>query len=368
MRIGLGLGGPLVAALVWTTLRAPGAPLELHDPLHLLLELVFFGSAALSLGHAGRPGPAWCLAVLAASNRGLMYVGVSGGHRRCDPGVGGSGPGPRHACGILRAALLMPCLLCDPASEPRASGAAPICATHRQQARSAFEAAEPLLRAHLERAHGTELDAWARQDALPGLTWHLWARQPHVPGGTGHPPWPGRMLRLGREPDAVLHLLQELLVGALTRAAPPDQASALLRVGTPDGSWTASVDPATARQGWQAVMAQLVTLDRLEAALASLPLEPAARAIDACLDGQTEAAELVSALGALSDGAQTLALIRGVPVGDSMLVDPVEVADQARVGSGEFTYGWWAIRASLAEPARGWVELLEGRFPRARRP
>ena len=74
MRIGLGLGGPLVAALVWITLGAPGAPLELSDPLHLLLELVFFGSAALSLGRAGRPGPACWLAALAAANRGLMYV------------------------------------------------------------------------------------------------------------------------------------------------------------------------------------------------------------------------------------------------------------------------------------------------------
>jgi len=73
-RMALGIGGPLVAALVWITLGAPGAPLELRDPLHLLLELVFFGSAALSLGHAGRPGPAWSLAALAAANRALMYV------------------------------------------------------------------------------------------------------------------------------------------------------------------------------------------------------------------------------------------------------------------------------------------------------
>ena len=124
------------------------------------------------------------------------------------------------------------------------------------------------------------------------------------------------------------------------------------------------MDDATARQAWQA----LVTRDRLEAALASLPLEPAARAvIDASLRGQIEADELVTALGVLSEGAQTLALIRRVPVGDSMLVDPVEVADQAHAGSGEFTRGWWQIRTSLPEPARQWVELLEGRFPRARR-
>jgi hypothetical protein len=73
-RIGLAVGAPLAAGLVWVTLGAPGAPLELRDPLHLLLELVFFGSAALSLGRVGRPGPAWSLAALAAANRVLMYA------------------------------------------------------------------------------------------------------------------------------------------------------------------------------------------------------------------------------------------------------------------------------------------------------
>jgi hypothetical protein len=53
-------------------------------------------------------------------------------------------------------------------------------------------------------------------------------------------------------------------------------------------------------------------------------------------------------------------------LGETMLIDPVEVADQAHAGSVEFVYGWWEIRAALAEPARQWVELLEGRFPRAR--
>jgi hypothetical protein len=45
-----------------------------------------------------------------------------------------------------------------------------------------------------------------------------------------------------------------------------------------------------------------------------------------------------------------------------MLVDPLEVAEQAQVGSGEFGCGWWDIRTTLA--ARQWVELLEGRCPR----
>jgi hypothetical protein len=64
---------------------------------------------------------------------------------------------------------------------------------------------------------------------------------------------------------------------------------------------------------------------------------------------------------------ETLAFVRRMSVGESMLVDPVEVADQAYSGSGEFNCGWWDIRTTLPEPARQWVELLEGRFPRARR-
>ena len=69
----------------------------------------------------------------------------------------------------------------------------------------------------------------------------------------------------------------------------------------------------------------------------------------------------------LSKGAQTLAFVRRMHAGETMLVDPVEVADQARAGSGEFNCGWWDIRTQLREPARQRMELPEGRFPRARR-
>jgi hypothetical protein len=109
------------------------------------------------------------------------------------------------------------------------------------------------------------------------------------------------------------------------------------------------------------LVAELVTVDRLEAALRSLPIEDAARAvIDATVEGQTEPDELVTALGVLSRDAQALAFVRRMDVGESMLVDPLEVAEQAEAGSGEFGYGWWEIRTTLAEPARQWVELLEG--------
>ncbi len=92
-------------------------------------------------------------------------------------------------------------------------------------------------------------------------------------------------------------------------------------------------------------------------------LAPVARPAERRLD---RIDELVSNLNVLSKGAQTLAFVRQTPPAFNMLVDPVEVADQAYAGSGEFMLGWWQIRTSLAEPARQWVELLEGRFPRAR--
>ena len=261
-----------------------------------------------------------------------------------------------------------PCLLCDPRSEPRGTDAAPICTRHRQQARAAFEAAEPLLRAHLEQTYGAELDGWAQRGLLPGLTWHLSLREPSTirePSGT---PRPGRLVRLSRAPEAFVQLLREFLVRSLQQAS-PEQGEGALRVGTPDGRRTAAVEPEITSQALRDLVAQIVTLDRIEAALRSLPIERAARAIiEASLEGRTEPDELVSKLEVLSTGAQTLALVRRMVVGESMLVDPVEVADQARVGSGEFARGWWAIRAGLAEPARQWIELLEGRFPRARQP
>jgi hypothetical protein len=88
--------------------------------------------------------------------------------------------------------------------------------------------------------------------------------------------------------------------------------------------------------------------------------------VDAYLTNDNDADLVVQALEVLSRGAQSLADIRRVPVADPYLVDPVEVAQQAELGLVEFVDGWWDLRAELAEPARQWIELLEGRFPRAR--
>jgi hypothetical protein len=261
-----------------------------------------------------------------------------------------------------------PCLLCDINSVPRGSGDAPICEPHRLQARAAFEQAEPVLRAHLEKGYGSELDAWVRQGVLPGLAWHLQVRD-HPPAPTREVPWrPGRPVHFGRDADDVVRLLRELVLKAMEQEVLPQEPAVVLRVGMPDGRRTAGVDATTTHAALQSLVAELVTVDKLKAALHNLPLEAAARAIiDASVAADAEPDELVRELGVLSQGARSLAFVRLLDAGDSLLDDPVEVADQAQGGSGEFTCGWWHIRTTLPEPARQWVELLEGRFPRARR-
>jgi hypothetical protein len=49
-RIALGIGAPLVAAIVWGPFVAPGAPVSLSLPLTLLLQALVFGSAIAGLG------------------------------------------------------------------------------------------------------------------------------------------------------------------------------------------------------------------------------------------------------------------------------------------------------------------------------
>ena len=73
-RIGLGIGAPLLAAVVWGTFVAPRAPVAVPAAVRLVLELAVFGSAVAALYAAGRPSLAWALAVTYAINRVLVAV------------------------------------------------------------------------------------------------------------------------------------------------------------------------------------------------------------------------------------------------------------------------------------------------------
>jgi hypothetical protein len=73
-KIGLGVGAPLVAAIVWGVFVAPRAPVPSPSFLRLMVELVVFGLAAAALYLAGRPNLAWALALAYAANRALIYA------------------------------------------------------------------------------------------------------------------------------------------------------------------------------------------------------------------------------------------------------------------------------------------------------
>ena len=73
-KIALGIGAPLVVAVVWGVFVSPNAAVALPWPVHLLLELVIFGLAAAALYAAERPTLGWVLALVFVINRVLMYV------------------------------------------------------------------------------------------------------------------------------------------------------------------------------------------------------------------------------------------------------------------------------------------------------
>ena len=70
----LGIGAPLLAAVVWGVFVAPKASVPVPDPLHLVLELVVFGAATVALYVAGRHSLAWVLGIVFVINRILMYA------------------------------------------------------------------------------------------------------------------------------------------------------------------------------------------------------------------------------------------------------------------------------------------------------
>ena len=74
IRIVLAVGLPVLAAAIWVIFGAPGAALQLKDPLHLALEVSLFGGAALALYVARQPKIAVTLAVLFVINRSLLYI------------------------------------------------------------------------------------------------------------------------------------------------------------------------------------------------------------------------------------------------------------------------------------------------------
>jgi hypothetical protein len=70
--VGVALAAPLVAAAVWALVGAPMARFRLRGPSRLLLEAIFFGSAAAALAAAGATRLALVFAVVVGANIAIL--------------------------------------------------------------------------------------------------------------------------------------------------------------------------------------------------------------------------------------------------------------------------------------------------------
>jgi hypothetical protein len=70
----LGVGVPVLAAIIWGIFLSPRASVQLPEPLKLALEILAFAVATVALYSTGRIAEALALAVLYLVNRILLYA------------------------------------------------------------------------------------------------------------------------------------------------------------------------------------------------------------------------------------------------------------------------------------------------------
>jgi hypothetical protein len=73
-RIGLGIGAPVVAVVVWALFGAPQAVRRLKGLWFLILRVVFFGSAAVALFAASQRVLSVVFALVFVVNLALIYA------------------------------------------------------------------------------------------------------------------------------------------------------------------------------------------------------------------------------------------------------------------------------------------------------
>jgi len=73
-RIGLGLGTPLLAAIVWGTLLSPRATVKVSGMIKFILQVIAFGAAVVALFAADRSTWAWVFGLLVILNKILLYI------------------------------------------------------------------------------------------------------------------------------------------------------------------------------------------------------------------------------------------------------------------------------------------------------
>lgn len=73
-KVGLGVGLPVVAIVIWALFGAPASRRRLKGFPFLLLQILWFGSAAVALYFAGQPVLALVFALLFVLNTVLAYA------------------------------------------------------------------------------------------------------------------------------------------------------------------------------------------------------------------------------------------------------------------------------------------------------
>lgn len=73
-KIGLGIGVPVLAVVVWALFGAPQAAWRLQGPWFLLLRVAFFGSAAIALFAASQRVLGVVFALVFVVNLTLIYI------------------------------------------------------------------------------------------------------------------------------------------------------------------------------------------------------------------------------------------------------------------------------------------------------
>lgn len=70
----LGIGSPILFAIIWGTLLAPKSAMRLHEPWLFLLEIIVFGLATWALVRLGRVNLAVAFGVIYLLNKILMMI------------------------------------------------------------------------------------------------------------------------------------------------------------------------------------------------------------------------------------------------------------------------------------------------------
>lgn len=73
MKLLLGLGAPLAAAVLWGAFIAPKASFPVAIPIRILLEAAVFGSASAALYASGHPHAALVFLIVAVVDSALVY-------------------------------------------------------------------------------------------------------------------------------------------------------------------------------------------------------------------------------------------------------------------------------------------------------